>query len=326
MTKGRGAVSKARRLAEIPKLLRLKPRTSRELAERFGVPLRTVQRDLETLREMGEGLEEVRRGLYALPATESRLSAVEALAIHAAARLLYHHAPARNPFYLSALEKLAALLPEPARTVAFQSSKELRERPPDDRALELVARAWFEGRVLAFEYLSPGGSGEWRPKELEVYFVEVSRENLAPYAIGYERRFHDRVLTFKLSRMRYARLLEETYTVPDTFDPRAYLTNAWGVIGTSGGPVTRVRLRFAPEATYRLREGGYPNLTLEEALPDGRLTVSLQVGTDRGGFPLEILSWVQSWGPRVEVLEPEGLRTRWLEEARQVLDRFSDVR
>ena len=313
-----GAIGKARRLAEIPQLLQLKPRTTHELVERFGVPVRTIQRDLETLRDAGEGIEEIRRGLYTIPSDQSRINAVEALAIHAAARLLYHHAPTRNPFYLSALEKLAALLPEPARRIAFQSSGELRARPGDDRALELVARAWFERRVLAFEYLSPTGSGAWRRKELEVYFVEVSRENLAPYVIGFERTFHEQVLTWKLSRMRHTQLLNDTYTIPEAFDPRTYLSNAWGVIGTSGGAVTRVRLRFMPEAAYRLREGGYPNMTLEETAPDGSLTVSLQAGTDSSGFPLEILSWVQSWGARVEVLEPETLRKRWLEEARHV--------
>lgn len=116
--------SRARRLAAMPDLLRLKPRSTRELAERFGVPVRTVQRDLETLRDMGEGVEVVSRGLHAIPNTESKLNAVEALAIHAATRLLYHHAPVRNPFYLSAMEKLATLLPEPARKAAFQSSWE----------------------------------------------------------------------------------------------------------------------------------------------------------------------------------------------------------
>jgi predicted DNA-binding transcriptional regulator YafY len=42
------------------------------------------------------------------------------------------------------------------------------------------------------------------------------------------------------------------------------------------------------------------------------------VGTTSDNFPLELLSWVQSWGARVEVLEPESLRSRWLQEARAV--------
>ncbi len=314
-------MTKARRLAQLPELLRLKPRTTRELSKRLEVPPRTVQRDLETLRDEGYGIEEVSRGLYQLPSPPSDLNAVEALAVHAATRLLYHHAPARSVHYLSALEKLASLLPEPARGIAFRSAEEVRERPGDDRALELVARAWFERRVLAFDYLSPGGSGKPRPKELEVYFVEVSRDNLAPYAIGYERRFHKQVLTWKLSRMRHTRLLADGYTVPEGFDPRLYLSNAWGVMGTSGGPIVTVRLRFAPEAAYRLFEGGYPNLTIAAEGSDGSLEVSLEAGTDDKGFPREILPWVQGWGPRVEVLAPENLRRRWLSEARAIAER-----
>jgi predicted DNA-binding transcriptional regulator YafY len=312
------ALIKARRLAALPELLRLKPRTTSELARHFGVPVRTVQRDLRTLRESGEVIEQPRRGLYRLPAAATALNPVEALAVHAATRLLHHHAPARNPHYVSALEKLAAMLPEPARTVALASTEELHARPGDDRALELAAIAWFEGRVLAFEYRSQRGSGRWRKNELEVYFIEVSRDNLAPYAIGFERTFHKRVLTFKLSRMRHARLLDERYTIPDDFDPRAYLSGAWGIMGISGGPIVKVRLRFAPEAAHRVREGGYPNLHVTAELPRGGLEVMVQAGTDDQGFPREILPWVQSWGPRVEVLEPEALRRRWLDEARQV--------
>ncbi len=318
MTTERGAITKARRLSALPELLKRKPRTTAELAEHFAVPRRTIQRDLETLREEGYGVESPERGLYLIPSSPPNLNAVEALAVHAATRLLYHHAPARNPHYRSALEKLASLLPEPARGVALSSVEALDERPPDDRALELAAQAWFEERVLAFEYLSPNGSGKWRPKELEIYVIEISRANLAPYAIGFERRFHNRVQTWKLSRMRQTRLLGDTYTIPQGFDPRDYLETAWGVIGTSGGETVTVKLRFAPEAAHRLREGGYPNMKIERELPDDALEVSIQAGTDDEGFPLELLSWVQSWGPRVEVLEPLNLRERWLEEARRV--------
>lgn len=311
-------LTKARRLMATLELLRARARTTAELAAHFGVPRRTVQRDLQVLREAGEAIDEVSRGRYAMPASPSSLNPVEALAVHAATRLLHHHAPARNPHYVSALTKLATMLPEPARSVALESAEELYARPSDDRALELAARAWFEGRVLAFEYRAQGGSGRWRKNELAVYFIEVSRNNLAPYAIGYERSYHKRVLTFKLSRMRHARLLDESYTIPDDFDPRAYLSGAWGIMGASGGPVITVQLRFAPEAANRVREGGYPNLRVTAELPDGGLEVSVQAGTDGRGFPREILPWVQSWGPRVEVIAPEALRQRWLMEAQQV--------
>ncbi|MCS7058547.1 MAG: WYL domain-containing protein, partial [Meiothermus sp.] len=155
---------------------------------------------------------------------------------------------------------------------------------------------------------------------LEVYFLEVSRTNLGMYVIGYERGYHKALRTYKLSRMRRVRLVGEpgAYTIPKDFDPREYLSNAWGVIGSSGRPPVEVRLLFRPEAVYRVEEGGYPNLQIIQKHPDGSLEVSITTGTDNDNFPLELLSWVQSWGARVEVLAPENLRRRWLEEARQV--------
>lgn len=317
------AISKARRLAELPSLLALRPRTTRDLAARFGVPPRTVQRDLETLRESGQGIEETKRGHYFIPSGSIQLNAFEALAVHAAARLLYHHSPTRSHHYQSALEKLAKLLPEPAQTLAFQSAEELKQRRTDDRALELVARAWFERKMLGFEYRSAKGSGQWRKKELEVYFVEVSRENLAPYAIGYERAYHRKIMTWKLSRMRHTHLLADSYTIPETFNPKAYLSSAWGVIGTSGGPVADVKLRFLPEAAERVLEGDFPNIVKQEKMQDGSLELTLLAGTDDTGFPLEILSWVHSWGHKVEVLSPENLRLKWKSEVLLLAEKLS---
>jgi predicted DNA-binding transcriptional regulator YafY len=109
-------------------LLQSKPRTTAELAAHFGVPQRTVQRDLQALREAGKPIEEISSRHYALPASPTRLNPVEALAVHAATRLLHHHAPARNPHYVSALTKLAAMLPEPARSIALESTEELSQR------------------------------------------------------------------------------------------------------------------------------------------------------------------------------------------------------
>lgn len=318
MPKRDNEVTKIERLWEMRELLERKPRTTAELAERFSAPQRTIQRDLATLRELGITVRQVKRGVYTIDAKPSALNAVEALAVHAATRLLYHHAPARSRYYQSAMEKLAQLLPEPARSIALKSAEDVLSKAGSDRTLELVARAWLEGRILAFDYRSSSGSGTPRPKELEVYFIEISRTNLAAYAIGYERSFHQRVLTFKLSRMQRVRLLNQHYTIPEDFDPRAYLSTAWGVIGTSGGPTVEVRLHFNAEAARRIDEGGYPNLEVTSRHSDGSIDVRILAGSDSSGFPLEILPWVQSWGAKVEVLAPEALRQRWLEEAMQV--------
>ena len=314
---------KAWRLFELQRLLQGKPRTAQELADHFGVTKRSVQRDLQALEHDGQGLEHHGHA-YSLKAAPAQLNAVEALAVHAAARLLYHHSPAYNRHYREGLVKLAAMLPEPARSVAMRSTDDLPQRPEESQALEVVAQAWFERRVIRFDYLKPGQSVPERGNELQVYFVEISRSNLATYVIGFERARRQKVRTFKLSRMQGIVTLADTFTVEemDSFDPREFLTDAWGVVG--GGTVGRVdvRLRFAPEAAYRVMEGGYPGMSEPEVHSDGGLTVSVRSGVDGTGLPREVLPWVLSWGPRVEVLGPENVRAYWLKEAREVLARY----
>jgi predicted DNA-binding transcriptional regulator YafY len=186
-----------------------------------------------------------------------------------------------------------------------------------------VAPAWASRRVMRFKFVKPGGSGQERINELEVYFIEVSRANLATYVIGRERAYHNAVRTFKLSRIGDPQLLEDTYEVPNDFDPTEYLSDAWGVTGKSDGGTVTVKLRFAPEARYRIEEGGFPNVKSKRDLKDKSIEVEITAGTDSTGFPRELLPWIQSWGPRVEVIEPQDLKERWLEEARAVIDRHA---
>lgn len=309
---------KAQRLRQLEDDLRARPLSSRELADLYGVPIRSIQRDLQALREMGKGIEE-RGGKYFIPSRRDPLNAVEALTVHAAVRLLYHHAPAHNPHYIRALYKIAGNLPEATRRLLDDSVVINTHRQRDDLALEVIARAWDERRVIRFDYKRPNGGLE-RGNELCVYFVEVSRANLAPYVIGLERRHRAAIRTFKLSRIQSPVTLRESYTIPESFNPRAYLSDAWGVIGGSA-PVT-VRVRFAPEAAYRVLEGGYPNASDPLIYPDGSAELEIRAGTDHTGLPRELIPWILSWGPRAEVLEPEPVRQHWLAELRATLRRY----
>lgn len=317
---------KARRLGEARLWLLARPYTAGELARALGVHVRTAQRYLGDLGAVPLD-ERARPPRYRL-LTSEELSPVEALVTHSALRMLYHHAPGHNAIYLEALLKLARRMPEPAQGVAIRSTEDLKRRLSrrldEGDALGKVAEAWFRQQAIEFYYRKPGGSGQARRNEVEVYFVEISRLNLGVYVIGYERGYHRKLRTYKLNRMSRIRPVGEAgaYSIPADFDPRRYLSDAWGVVGGSGGEPVEVRLRFRPEAAYRLREGGYPDMELLD-LPDGGLEARFMAGTDNEGFPLEILSWVQGWGPRVEVLEPENLRRRWLEEARQVLGEYA---
>ncbi|MEF2278539.1 WYL domain-containing protein [Deinococcus sp. YIM 134068] len=308
---------RAKRLTELEAKLRLAPHTTAQLAGAFGVTRRSIQRDLDALREMNRDVIRDGRGAYHIPTRGRALRPVEALAIYSAVRLLHHHAPGTSGHYLSALETISQGLPQHLRHLLHASLLDTGAAHASDRALDLIAAAWMNREALRFDYRRPNGEVE-RGNELHVYFVEISRDNLAPYAIGLETRHRGAVRTFKVSRMDHLARLPGGYEIPDSFNPRDYLTDAWGVIG-GGQPIT-VRVRFAPEAAYRVREGGYPNTTL---LPreDGSVELDIRACPDRSGLPRELIPFLLGWGPRVEVLSPPHVRAHWLGELRAALAR-----
>ena len=275
--------------------------SARDLTRRLELPenkLRSVQRDLEELCQSGE-IEHLPDGKYRRPLRAAALNPVEALAVYSAARMLYHHAAEYNEHYLSALEKLTAQLPAPARRVALLANEAYRLRPnrAESRNFELVAQAWLHGRVLKTEYHSPQ---KVTPLELIIYFIEVNARNREAYAIGVNRlREGAKPFVYRMSRMRQLTLLQDECEIPESFDPLAFLSNAWGIM--TGDPV-RVELFFNPAVKERVTES---HLGAAEVvtLASGHTRVLLNVG----GWK-ELVPWIMGWGPEVEVISPSELR------------------
>ena len=144
---GNDALGKVKRLFEMVDLLEARPRTVRELAAHFlgGEHfVRTIQRDLQTLREVFP-LEE-HGDTYSLPPRAGFLYPIQSLALYSAARLLYHHSPSNGQHYRSALERLAAQLPAAAKLPLLNG---LASRPARSEVAQLedVAAAWFGHKV-----------------------------------------------------------------------------------------------------------------------------------------------------------------------------------
>jgi len=298
-------LNKANRLKEMEKLLALKPYTVSELAGKFGVSRRTIERDLGDLRETTPLDQDGPR--YRVRATGSALNAVEALAVHSATRLLVHTGVGES-HYRSALRKLAHQLPEPART-ALASAVDGLETKRNDRTLDLVAQAWFGGRVLRCDY-RPASSEKRYRHEYEIYFYELNRRNLQPYVIARERLYFKRVGAFRLSRMHDATLLEDRYEIPPDFDPLEYLEGAWGI--TVEGEPVEVRLWAHPSVASWFLEQQEVDRSVEVAgrRPDGSLDVRLKGRLSKDGDAHELLSFILGWGSMVQVMGPVAVRDR----------------
>lgn len=105
---------------------------------------------------------------------------------------------------------------------------------------------------------------------------------------------------FLVDRLQGVEVTRERFEVPDDFKPEALTGSSFGLI--DGAPM-RVRVRFAPAVAYLIRERRWhPTQELTEEA-GGSVLLDFEAAGER-----EILSWLYSYLPHVEVLEPTSLR------------------
>ena len=300
---------KAQRLREIERKLGLRPYGTRELAAAFGVSARTIERDLQDLRDMGIAVEE-HDHRYSLPSQPGALNDVEALAVHSAARLLQHTGIGER-HYRQAMEKLAGQLPDPARRTLLRATEALPTQS-QDRTLDLVAQAWFQSRVLRCTYHG-ARSGSERTLNLEVWFYELNPRNLDPYVIAYDRTHALELRVYKLARMTQVRLLPDRYVIPEAFDPLEHMSGAWGIV--IGEPI-EVDVAVSAEVAFWFTEPNSQAGRMEvlNRHDDGSLVVRLSAHTTKDGDIHELLSFLLGWGSRIKVLAPAAVQERVAEE------------
>jgi proteasome accessory factor B len=281
--------------------------------------MRTIQRDLLALQdELKVPLTQdgdyygILEG-YTLPPVS--LSLFEALAVFLALRLSLRQTDKDNPHIESALSKIAGTLPSPLAADIASAIKLIHKRPanPDfTRVFEQVALAWATRRQMKISYQSLQ-SEEVREWLLEPYYVEMTGVGYSTYVIGHARREgkdKDGILTFKLDRIKGSEVLDTNFDIPKDFDITKLLSSSWGIIW---GEEAEIKLRFSPRVCRRIKETiWHPSQKIED-LKGGGCLMTLQVGST-----LELTPWIRSWGPDVEVLEPEELREAFREYTKEL--------
>ncbi len=307
-------LNRSERLRAIERMLFVSAEGMRaqEIAERCGVDRRTIYRDLDLLSVSGvplwqeEGRFGIERERYL---TTVRLNFNEAVALYMAARLLARHSDEHNPHVVTALDKLATALPDPISTHIARTAAYVRSRPVNDRyiqVLEAITLAWSLRRKVRLWYRSPR-SGQVHPRDFSTYFIEPSGIGYACYAIGFDD-WSGEMRTFKLERLERAQMLDQTYEIPDDFDPNRYLETSWGIM--HGEEQVEVVLQFSPAVASRVKESvWHPSQEIDD-LQDGGCLFTVYVSE-----PKEMQPWIRSWGAEVEVIAPPFLRQVIAEEA-----------
>jgi predicted DNA-binding transcriptional regulator YafY len=331
-------LARSERLMELQKLLhRPGPGWSaRQLAAQFGdedVVLRTIQRDLNYLRDLlddqpwfdgtllgpGRGPYSLPPGVY--PFTPLQLSLHEARALLFGLRLLLHNTGGRDPDALTVLEKVAASFPG---SVAVQAEllRQLFDTPiaesKEDReqrvVLHAITDAWASSHTITVRYQSPGKNP--RTFDFDPYLLTPGGANAATYLTGHSH-LHGEVRTLVLSRVVRATPTRSRFTAPALADLVERMEQSFGGV-ILGDEEHRVVLEFSPDSAVRARESHpVPGRTITPSSGGGlRMEMTLP-------SLLDVVPWVLSWGPDVQVVEPPELRQRVVESLKRAAANYA---
>lgn len=306
------------RVLEIIQYIATRPRVwkRRNLAERYELSERQIQKDLDIIRyRLGLPLEHDGTGYFftrvpQLPAVSYTFP--EALALLLAFQAAHHVLGVGSPDLAAAMARLQSVFPPEFvhffSQIASQSSQPT-ERTHRQQTLLILNAALMAQRKARMTYRTQSRGGELTERVVHPYHIMpyVRSWQLIAYC---ERRAE--VLMFKVDRIQAITLLNEHYAIPKDFVLDDYLGAAWGLLrGTASEPVD-VSLRFNPEAGAWVAEEQWHASQHVEEQPDGSVLFRLHVAVTA-----EFVNWLMYYGSRVQILEPAWLRERVKEEHQQ---------
>jgi predicted DNA-binding transcriptional regulator YafY len=317
------AYNKTDRLHELQLLFWRNPKrrfTTPEIAASLGVSEDTALHYLKDLERSGR-LPLVKEGrfrvlmegaVFTLPLPAITLSSSEATALSIAGRLLSQIHDERNTHVTQALLKIVSALPEPIAAHQHrivEIAKERQQNQPDRSAIfETLAIGWVTQHRVRLRYTT--AEGKTFTCTFNPYLFEPTGIGRTIYVIGHSIP-PNKLRTLKLERIEQAELLkDEAFDLPADFDGPGLLKKAWVVMFGEQEPIT-VQLRFTSRVVTRLKETlWHPTQMIKDTTEGCEMTLSI-------GDTLEIENWIRGWGPDCEVLEPQELRDKMIEDIRR---------
>ncbi len=298
--------------------------TTQQLSDELEVSPRSVQRYIATLRDsVGIDIEDAdgrwKMGAYSkLPAMQ--LDRYQAVSLLVALRLLHKMRQDHDPGLVGALAQIARALTLPTVTEYVEQTIADAERRPTRQERRAVERAVIDALVdrTQIEIKYRDSQGRDSTRTVEPYFIEPRPEGRSLYIFAFDHASGE-VRSFRMDRIVQVRQTGIPFEARVHFDVGELTAQSWGIwLGTDGEP-EEVRLRFAKEIAWKVRDAVFHNSAVLEEESDGSLLVTLRVTSS-----VEMRPWILGWGGDVEVLAPEQLREAIARSVREASARYAD--
>ena len=316
---------RADRLVSILLLLEVNRRTTaRTLAKRLEVSERTIHRDMDALCSAGVPVVAERGnggGWGLMEAYKTNLTGLN----HSEIQTLFLTKPAQllNDLGLQqasegALIKLLAALPSLARRDAESARQRIhidttgwRNSPENVAALPVLQEAIWQERKLQFLYERAGCEPSERIVDPLGLVAKGSVWYLVAAVDGASR-------TYRVSRIRDARLAEEPAVRPANFDLADYWRRSAAEF-QAGLPRFYAKIRIAPDVLRWMNYQGRASRIEHREGPDANGWSTLTIRFDAEE---EACQFALSFGAQAEVLEPESLREKVIAAAKGIVSMY----
>jgi predicted DNA-binding transcriptional regulator YafY len=291
--------------------------TTKDLAEKFNVCVRTIYRDILSLDLELNIPVRTKKAHWIIDESHFlppiRFTVAEALNIFLAARLMVGYNHRYDPNIDSTFSTLASILPSPLKEQVQNTFDWLHKLPKDEKYISTMAKlaeAWTTRHCVSMTYRAFDKDAATE-RIVEPYFIEPVASGHASYLLAYCRN-NKEVRTYKIDRIESLRVTAEDYSIPADFDANAFLGSAWGIV--TGSPVRTFKLKFNRDVARIIKETCWHPTQLIAEQKDGSIIMTLQLAES-----IEFTRWVLGWGLYVEVLEPDSLRKEITQNARAML-------
>lgn len=285
------------------------PNTS-SLAVQLSVSTKTVQRDIDYLRDELEAPIEFRREEngyaygrddYVLPFLPVDGQDLFSIGVAAQVLSLLGGTPLARSLR-SCYERLAPLMPPAVRLRPEVVREKLAMRtaafrPVREETWQAVSEALQKGIALSIRYHRPGESpGD--PRVIRPYaFVLAGRD----WMVLAEDQAQGLVKNFYLARVESPRLTAQRYAIPKDFDAETFFRNTFGLF-VGKGRAFRFRVRFAPGISDEVREMVWHPKQKIETGPGGEAILELPAESLR-----EARRFILAYGQHATALSPPEL-------------------
>jgi predicted DNA-binding transcriptional regulator YafY len=293
----------------------------KELAVELECSERTVFRDLSVLQLAGvpyyhdreAGAYRVRPG-FRFPAInltdEEAIGQATATSLSSAPGLDITEGagPTTRKLKTTSGEKVSRLLEEVDRLTCVLDLK-LADHSRHHEIIKTIQWALINNRRLMCSYMSPY---EGKPKRLDLHPYRICLVARAWYLIARPEGV-EQPRTFRITRFKSLRPSDARANVPQDFDIKTYLGNAWGVF--RGVESHEVKLHFVRESAIIVTETLWHHTQRVQRNTDGSVILSFRVDS-----LTEIARWLLGWAGWVTVIEPCELRDEVVGALRKALN------